>query len=535
MTSKLSLDPVGGRGSTRREFLTRAAAVGVAVPGLGAFLAACSGSDDKGFEQTKAGATTGGAAKRFTGQLVISTTTNPPKAAQQALTDAYKKVQPGVEIVWETQEFSGSDAYTQFLTTQLAAKNPRPDFVSGVYAKTYSGYVDLDQYRTTTNPYTGQPWGQDINFDRGGSRNALGQLYQAATGVSHLSWVYNTELFAKAGVNPPTNWDEFADVCAKLKAAGITPIAANYQWIVPQWLTEIYFDQYHVDWVNTVRAQKGDWNYNPDLDGKFSYDANDGAIHSKYTYSPQRLWQGIRDGKLRFDTPAMAELVGNLAKVFPKYATSDFFVMADVYPSLLKGNVAMIMADPLETQKTLTADFTSKSVKPFTVQTFDSPAMSGTLVKSKLRAIEPKGGDYVSIIKKDTQHTELAVDFAMFWLSKAGYQPYLDAEIGAGIEVGTMGINGLTLPAAIQKQNDAVKFVGNAEVVLNQAWTAGADPTSKADLQGLLKKALQGSITPQAYASELQKYFHDNFDKMIAKLSLTKDDIDNPSRRPGAA
>ncbi|GAA5189747.1 hypothetical protein GCM10023322_43140 [Rugosimonospora acidiphila] len=537
MTSDVRLDSLGpaqGRAPSRREFLTRVVAGALAVPALGGVLAACT-DNGGGFDKSSSGGGSTGAGKKFTGQLVISTVINPPKAAQQALTDAYKKVQPGVELVWETQDFSGSDAYTQFLTTQLAAKSPRPDFVSGVYAKTYSGYVDLDQYRQTTDPYTKQPWGQDINFDLGGSRNALGQLYQASTAVSHYNWIYNQDMFGKAGVQPPTTWDEFVDVCAKLKAAGITPVAANFQWIVPQWLTEIYFDQYHVDWVQTVRAQKGDWNYDPTLDGKFAYDPNDGNIHAKYTYSPQRFWKGIKDQTLRFDTPEMAELVANLAKVFPKYATSDFFVMADPYPSLLKSQAAMILADPQVTMKTLASDFKSNSASPFTPATFEGPAMQSSLVKCKPRAIEPKGGDYVSIIKKDSQQTAMAVDFAMFWLSKAGYQPYLNGEIQAGLAVGTSDISGLTFPAAIEQQNKSITFVGNAEVVYNQAWTAGADPTSKADLQGMLKDVLQGKLAPQAYATGLQKYFQDNFDKLIAKLSLTEDDIANPSRRPSAA
>ena len=38
---------------------------------------------------------------------------------------------------------------------------------------------------------------------------------------------YNTELFEKAGVEPPENWDEFMDVCAKLKESGTVPIATS--------------------------------------------------------------------------------------------------------------------------------------------------------------------------------------------------------------------------------------------------------------------------------------------------------------------
>lgn len=41
-----------------------------------------------------------------------------------------------------------------------------------------------------------------------------------------IGYYYNKDLFAKAGVEKPAEtWDEFFEICAKLKAAGITPIS----------------------------------------------------------------------------------------------------------------------------------------------------------------------------------------------------------------------------------------------------------------------------------------------------------------------
>lgn len=89
---------------------------------------------------------------------------------------------------------------------------------------------------------------------------------------------YNQEIFDQISVVPPNTWDEFLSVNDASMTVGHTPMSINYIWQVPQWLAEIYFDQYHVDWVETVRAQPGDWNFEPDKDGVFTFDPKDPLI-----------------------------------------------------------------------------------------------------------------------------------------------------------------------------------------------------------------------------------------------------------------
>ncbi|KFI45156.1 carbohydrate ABC transporter substrate-binding protein, CUT1 family [Bifidobacterium bohemicum] len=47
---------------------------------------------------------------------------------------------------------------------------------------------------------------------------------------------YNKDLFAKYGIKIPATMDEFEDACAKFKAAGVTPIAADAQEYGVLWL-----------------------------------------------------------------------------------------------------------------------------------------------------------------------------------------------------------------------------------------------------------------------------------------------------------
>ncbi len=54
----------------------------------------------------------------------------------------------------------------------------------------------------------------------------------------YVAFFYNKAVFEKVGVTPPTTWDEFLQVCDKLKAAGIVPIAlgSRERWPAQFWL-----------------------------------------------------------------------------------------------------------------------------------------------------------------------------------------------------------------------------------------------------------------------------------------------------------
>ncbi|MGB9617542.1 MAG: extracellular solute-binding protein, partial [Desulfomonilaceae bacterium] len=192
-----------------------------------------------------------------TGQVVISIGGKFPEEARNALLAAYKAVRPTVEVIWEAPDLSGSD-YGTWLGTQLAAGAVKLDIVSGNYVDSYRNYLDFDKYRKLTNPHTGNPWDQDLDFDFFVERNVQGKRYMIATRAVHQYWFYNVELFEKAGVKPPKNWSELAEICAKIKDMGIAPIAASH---LTSWMVCVYFDPYHIHWIEKVRAQKGDWIY----------------------------------------------------------------------------------------------------------------------------------------------------------------------------------------------------------------------------------------------------------------------------------
>jgi multiple sugar transport system substrate-binding protein/raffinose/stachyose/melibiose transport system substrate-binding protein len=65
-----------------------------------------------------------------------------------------------------------------------------------------------------------------------------GNKYFMPLTVHFVPFFYNKAVFEEVGVTPPATWEEFLDVCEKLKAAGVVPIAlgSRERWPAQFWL-----------------------------------------------------------------------------------------------------------------------------------------------------------------------------------------------------------------------------------------------------------------------------------------------------------
>lgn len=67
-----------------------------------------------------------------------------------------------------------------------------------------------------------------------------GKPYGVVTGVHrNNAFIYNKRIFDREQLIPPTSVPELLEVCAKLKAAGVTPIATD----MDTWVLRIFFDE----------------------------------------------------------------------------------------------------------------------------------------------------------------------------------------------------------------------------------------------------------------------------------------------------
>lgn len=63
-----------------------------------------------------------------------------------------------------------------------------------------------------------------------------GKTYIYSAGSSVIGAIYNKKVFEEAGVEPPTTWSGFLDVCEKIKKKGTVPIALGAQ---TPWVTQL--------------------------------------------------------------------------------------------------------------------------------------------------------------------------------------------------------------------------------------------------------------------------------------------------------
>jgi raffinose/stachyose/melibiose transport system substrate-binding protein len=155
-------------------------------------------------------------------------------AAMDEVAKAYTDQHPNIKI--EFDRISDRSSYNQKVQI-LAASKALPDLFDAVSTQlmqeigSTGACVDIDELYTELN-YTermlpiGLEWGRLPN----------GKLYEMAWENNVEYFWYHKDMFAKAGITKtPETFDEFLEVCQKLKAAGYAAISVWPGWEVVRW------------------------------------------------------------------------------------------------------------------------------------------------------------------------------------------------------------------------------------------------------------------------------------------------------------
>ena len=140
-------------------------------------------------------------------------------AALNGLVDGFQKEYPDVKVNVEAMSM---DNYTDVIKLRFST-NEAPDIIFG-QPKSYTDLIDNGLIMDLSD--------QDFVSRMSDSSKQCVTYNDKVYGIplDQMGNVvfYNKDIFEKEGIQIPTTYDEFIEVCKKLKADGITPCAAGY-------------------------------------------------------------------------------------------------------------------------------------------------------------------------------------------------------------------------------------------------------------------------------------------------------------------
>ena len=186
-----------------------------------------------------------------------------------AFMEGYRKIIDGFNesneygVKAEIQNITNSDYKTK-LTTMMASDS-EPDiiftwplgylenFVNGDKIVSLQKYLDEDEdWKNSFNGGILEP----LTYD--------GEVYAIPTQQSTAIMYYNKAIFDKYGLEVPTTYDEYVQVCDTLKENGVTPVAlastADDAWLVSQYIQQLSDGIKGEDLFNSIKDGTGKWN-----------------------------------------------------------------------------------------------------------------------------------------------------------------------------------------------------------------------------------------------------------------------------------
>jgi raffinose/stachyose/melibiose transport system substrate-binding protein len=156
----------------------------------------------------------------------------------QKMIDEFETEHPNIKVKLET--VGGGADYGAALKAKFAS-GEKPDIFNN------GGFKELELWKEHLADLSGEPWAEHVlPIGKVPMTDTDGKLYGMPVNLEGYGFIYNKDLFEKAGITePPGTISELKDAAAKLKAAGITPFSAGYGewWVIGQHLLNIGFAQ----------------------------------------------------------------------------------------------------------------------------------------------------------------------------------------------------------------------------------------------------------------------------------------------------
>lgn len=138
----------------------------------------------------------------------------------------FEKEYPNIKL--DIQTVGGGADYAAALKTKFASGDAPDIFSNG-------GFAELDMWQDKIEDLSDQAWVKDLVPLAAEPMTKDGKVYGMPMNLEGIGYVYNKDLFAKAGITEtPKTITELEEAAKKLQAAGITPFGNAYQewWLL---------------------------------------------------------------------------------------------------------------------------------------------------------------------------------------------------------------------------------------------------------------------------------------------------------------
>jgi raffinose/stachyose/melibiose transport system substrate-binding protein len=366
------------------------------------------------------------------------------QAAMRRIFDVFEKDTPGVKV---NLQFTPDADYQNRLSTalrggkgpdiaQLKAYGELQPFVDGGYLDTLDDSVA--ELKNFPEAATGGVVGRTD-----------GKLYGVPYSVPIMGVFYNEEIFAAQGISVPKTYAEFKAACEKLKAAGITPIAAGGA-NGSAWALEIG--------VGVV---------GPTVYGPGFYDE-------------------MMSGKATFEDPRWIAAIKRYAELKPFF--SDGFAGVDYTTStqqFIGGKAAMFLGGSFENGSFKSQNPNLKfSIFPFPADDASTPVFTSGF----------SDGSYGLV--SESQNKEAALKVLNFMASAKFAQLFAD-ELGWPPARPDITVTDSVLKEMMAMQKNVTPYL----TLVGFRWQA---PTASSILQAEIIDTVEGTITPEKLAADVQ-------------------------------
>lgn len=459
-------------------------------------------------------------------------------AGMEAVAKEYVKLYPKVDVKIDPKPIEG---YLDWAKAQViggtSASYMRDCSCADLVAA--GKFVDFGPYFEMTNPYADKKWA--TMFKPGTIRPdlATGAVTQFNMFSVYVLWFYNRTLWEKVGLkDTPKTWTEFITVLKTFKDAGIIPTSMagdvdGWRRMGISWLDRITADAYARDTINIIRAQPGDWLYDPKVDGTWKYDPKDpyNDAYGKVNRNPVRQIKGFRDGELKVDNPGYRDWWQHL-KEFLQYIQPGYLgVNRETARQLFLTGKAGVWMDAswFFSQFEKFMGDSALGLNRFDYGTFNMVDVDNSpLVQAPTRTIDNPAGYWVTP-KKDKAQNDLEVDFLMFMTTPkmAGLLTETTLKDPKGDLIGPPMIEGVEL-SETWKQRFAV-IGGRGQGEGGAPGIHGIDAENTREWVDLSQQYAADKLNEDQYFTQFQA----SVEKAVPRVAKAQGyDLDKPGQKP---